>query len=248
MNFRGSLFLFFLLISTITNAFAQISMESQPVGTSRDGVLVVYGSNNIGNNRIPYERISGTPLWKTHYIMATLIDRNNMVLGKAPVKLNLYTNEVYFTTPKGEERVAAPGKVRKIIFYKDDTSDEILAIFENNLSIIVEANPKAENSSYVQVMNTGDVQLLKHIKATFVTADSLFGTMKRYYFSEHVAYYVNNKFGQIQKLKKLNKDVIMENVNLDREAEAWIKQQNINFKKEEDLLRFLDYWNGRKKS
>ncbi len=248
MKFRRGFFLLYLLIHIMPTVFGQISMESQPVGTSRDGVLVVYGSNNIGNSRIPYERISGTPFWKTYYIMATLIDRNNMVLGKAPVKLNLYSNEVYFKTPKGEERVAAPGKVRKIIFYKDDESNEILAIFENNLSIIVEANPRAENSSYVQVMNTGDVQLLKHIKATFVTADSLFGTMKRYYFSEHVAYYINNKFGQIQKLKKLSKDAIMENVNLDREAEAWIKQQSINFKKEEDLMRFLEYWNGRKKS
>lgn len=248
MKFRRGFFLLYLLIHIMPTVFGQISMESQPVGTSRDGVLVVYGSNNIGSNRIPYEKIRGTPFWKPYYIMATLIDRNNLVMGKAPVKLNLYTNEVYFTTPKGEERVAAPGKVRKIIFYKDDESNEILAIFENNLSIIVEANPRAENSSYVQVMNTGDVQLLKHIKATFVTADSLFGTMKRYYFSEHVAYYINNKFGQIQKLKKLNKDAIMENINLDREAEAWIKQQNINFKKEEDLMRFLEYWNGRKKS
>lgn len=248
MKFRRGFFLLYLLIHIMPTVFGQISMESQPVGTSRDGVLVVYGSNNIGSNRIPYEKIRGTPFWKPYYIMATLIDRNNMVMGKAPVKLNLYTNEVYFTTPKGEERVAAPGKVRKIIFYKDDESNEILAIFENNLSIIVEANPRAENSSYVQVMNTGDVQLLKHIKATFVTADSLFGTMKRYYFSEHVAYYINNKFGQIQKLKKLSKDAIMENVNLDREAEAWIKQQSINFKKEEDLMRFLEYWNGRKKS
>lgn len=248
MKFRRVFFLLYLLIHIMPTVFGQISMESQPVGTSRDGVLVVYGSNNIGSNRIPYEKIRGTPFWKPYYIMATLIDRNNMVMGKAPVKLNLYTNEVYFTTPKGEERVAAPGKVRKIIFYKDDESNEILAIFENNLSIIVEANPRAENSSYVQVMNTGDVQLLKHIKATFVTADSLFGTMKRYYFSEHVAYYINNKFGQIQKLKKLSKDAIMENVNLDREAEAWIKQQSINFKKEEDLMRFLEYWNGRKKS
>lgn len=248
MKFRRGLLLIYLLISTLSTVLGQISMESQPVGTSRDGVLVVYGSNNIGNSRIPYEKISGSPFWKPYYIMATLIDRNNLVLGKAPVKLNLYSNEVYFTTPKGEERVAAPGKVRKIIFYKDDESSDILAIFENNLSIIVEANPRAENSSYVQVMNTGDVQLLKHIKATFVTADSLFGTMKRYYFSEHVAYYINNKFGQIQKLKKLNKDAIMENMNIDRESEAWIKQQNINLKKEEDLLRFLDYWNNRKKS
>lgn len=247
MKGSQSVIILLLLLSTYISATSQITLESQPVGTSRDGVLVVYGSNNIGNNRIPYDRISGSPFWKPVYIMATVIDRNNLVMGKAPVKLNLYTNEVYFTTPNGEERVAASGKVRKIIFYKNDTTSEILAVFENNLDVIVENNPKAENSTFVQVLNNGDVQLLKHMRTNFVTADSLFGTMKRYYFSQQVFYYLNNKFGQTQRLKKLSKEAVLENLNIDATTQAWIKQQDVNFKKEEDVLRFLGYWNARKR-
>lgn len=234
-----------LVISLETHA--QAFLESQPIGTSRDGVLVVYGSNTIGNKRIPYDRISGSPFWKNEYQMATVIDNNNQIMGKAPVKLNLYTNEVYFLTPKGEERVVSAGKARKIIFHKEDNEKEVLGVFENNLPIITENNPNAESPSFVQVMNNGDLQLLKHNKVLFVTADSLFGTMKRYYFSNQVLYYLNNKFGQTNRLRKLNRDNVMEMLNSDSSAETWINQNSINFKKEEDVVRFLDYLNTRKK-
>ena len=234
--------LFLSLLSITSAAFSQVTLESQPVGTSRDGVLVMYGSSSMGNKRIPYDKISGSPFWKTEYINAMIIDRGNQILGKAPVKLNLYTNEVYFLTPRGEERVAAAGKVRKVIFYKDENYKEVLAIFENNVSTIIENNPQAENSSFVQVMNEGNFQLLKHIKMNFVTADSLFGTMKRYYFSDQSLYYFNVK-GQIHRLKKLNKDNVYELIGNTTGYDAWIKQNNLNLKKEEDFLQFLQHVN-----
>ena len=230
-------------------AIGQVSLESSPAGGTTDGALVVYGSDNINNNkRIPYEKISGSPFWKSEYQLATIIDVKNQVLGKAPSKLNLYTNELYFISPKGEERVAAPGKVRKLVFYKGaDTTSEIVAVFENNLPLIVENNPNAENPSYVQVLNNGDVQLLKHVKKMFVTADSLFGTMKRYYFSDQVSYYLNSKYGQNIRLRKLSRENVLETLRIVAADEAWIKKNGINFKKEEDVIRFLNYYNNREK-
>lgn len=228
-------------------SIAQVSLESSAAGGTRDGALVVYGSDNINNNkRIPYEKISGSPFWKSEYQLATIIDVKNQVLGKAPSKLNLYTNELYFISLKGEERVAAPGMVHKVVFYKGvDTTSEVAAVFENNLTIIVENNPNAENPSFVQVLNNGDVQLLRHVKKMFVTADSLFGTMKRYYFSDQVSYYMNNKYGQNVRLSKLNKDNVLETVRIVAADEEWIKKNAINFKKEDDVIRFLNYFNSR---
>lgn len=247
MKRKHSFSLFLLFLLSATTVTAQVFLESTPVGTVQDGGLVVYGRTG-NNNRIPYDKISGSPFWQNVYLPAMLFDKSNQSLGKAPVKLNLYTNEVYFQTPQGEERVAAAGKVRKIIFYKNTDFKDIVAVFENGLSLIPEVNPRAEDPSYVQVLNNGDAQLLKHIRIQFVTADSLFGTMKRYYFSDQVHYYMNTKFGQVVRLKKLTKDLVVENLNIDRDAEAWIREQGLNLKKEEEVIRFLDYWNGRKKS
>jgi hypothetical protein len=240
----SSLFIWGLAGSVSAQAF----LESQPVGTSRDGVLIVYGSSGMNNNRIPYERISGNPFWKPGFQMATLSDAANNLYGRMPVKLNLYTNEVLFKTPGGEERVAAEGKVRKILFHPDDTSKTVSAIFENELASIRTSNPNAQGTAYVQVLNQGDYQLLKHIKKMFVTADSLFGTMKRYYFSEQIHYYLNDRFGQAYKLKKLSKEAVTEKMNLDKEEEEWIRSSGLSMRKEEEVLQFLNYLNEKRRA
>ena len=90
-----------ILFLLLYSSYAQVSLPSAPVGTSHTGALVVYTSNTVDlNKHIPYERIGGSPFWKSEYQLATIIDLKNQVLGKAPAKLNLYTNELYFLTPK----------------------------------------------------------------------------------------------------------------------------------------------------
>lgn len=224
-------------------------MESQPIGTSRDGVLVIYGSSAYNTNkRIPYERITGTPFWSDEFRLASLLNKDNQLLTKAPVKLNLYTNEVYFKNLQGEVRVPSPGLVTKIVFHREDSTKSVLAVFENSLPALVETNPNASNSSYVQVMNSGDVQLLKYIKMKLVTADSLFGTMKRYYFSDQIQYFLNTKYGQTFKLKKLSSEILAERLNLDDEERAWISNNQLSLKKEDEVIRFLTYLNAHRKS
>jgi hypothetical protein len=79
-----------------------------------------------------------------------------------------------------------------------------------------------------------------------MTGDSLFGTMKRYYFLEQVSYYMHNKFSQHTHFRKLSR--IMCWKTCDREPmEKWIKENAIIFKKEEDVIRFLNYYNSQKK-
>ena len=81
----------------------------------------------------------------------------------------------------------------------------------------------------------------------FLSADSLFRTMKRYYFSDQVNYYVNNKYGQNTRLRKLSRENILETLRIVAADEEWINKNSIDFKKEEDVIRFLNYYNSRKK-
>ena len=240
----GSIILFLLVNSSLAQGGA---LDSSPVGTTRDAGAVVFGSSTLGSTqRIPYESINGNPFWKPDFLMATILDQNNQVVGKAYSKLNLYSNELYFITPKGELRVAAPGKVRKVVFYKGrDTTSEVVAVFETNPSFITEKNPNED--AYVQVLNKGDFQLLKHNQILLMSGDSLMGTYKRYYFLEQVNYYINDKSGKYTHFRKLNRNNILESLNMDDSIKTWIKQNDINFKKEEDVIRFLNYYNSQKK-
>ena len=239
-----------ILFLLVYSSYAQVSLESVPVGTFQTGAWVIYASNTVDlNKRIPYERIGGSPFWKSEYQLATIIDLKNQVLGKAPAKLNLYTNELYFLSSNGEERVAAPGRVRKVVFHNGrDTISEIAAVFENYVPSIAESYPYAKNPSYVQVLNNGNVQLLKHVRKMFLSGDSLFRTMKRYYFSDQVNYYINNKYGQNTRLRKLSRESILETLRIVGADEEWIKKNSIDFRKEEDVIRFLNYYNTRRKS
>jgi hypothetical protein len=178
--------------------------------------------------------------------MATLIDETNKIVAKTKIKLNLYTNEIHFTNKDGVEMVVVRDAIRKIIFHKSDTANDAFAVFENNVAPIAENNERAENSSYVQVLNQGDIQVLKYTRKALNSADSLFGTMKRYYFSDQPMYYLYHKSGSFYRLSKLNQAKLMD---LLPEATmqihgTWINTNKINFKKEDDFVRFIQYYNA----
>ncbi len=147
---------FLALFCLPTLLHAQVTIETNAAQATS---MVVYGSSDLQKS-LSYGQIKGDPFWKAEPQMATLIDKDNKVISKNKIRLNLYTNEIHFTNSLGNELVVEPGLVRKIIFHKTDDSPDILAVFENEMDEIVEVNTKAENSSYVQVMNFGDIQLI----------------------------------------------------------------------------------------
>lgn len=219
---------------------AQVTIETNAAEATS---MVVYGSSDL-KKTLTYGQLKGSAFWKEEWQMATLIDKDSKTIDKVKIRLNLYTNEIHFISKAGKELVVVPGLVRKVVVHKSDESNDVLAVFENEMDQIVENNTQAENSSYVQVMNFGDIQLLKHTRKKIATADSLFGTLKRYYFSEQVMYYMNDKYGKTERLKKLNQDNLMDVLPMFSRHKNWIASNNINFKKEEDVVRFLDYYNA----
>jgi hypothetical protein len=222
------------------SAVAQVTIETNAAEASS---MVVYGSSDL-KKTLTYGQVKGSAFWKDEWQIATLIDKDNKTIDKTKIRLNLYTNQIHFENKAGNELVVEEGLVRKIVIHKTDDPNGILAVFENEMDQIVEHNTQAENSSYVQVMNFGDIQLLKHTRKKITAADSLFGTMKRYYFSEQIIYYINDKYGKTERLKKLNQDNLMELLPMFSRHNNWISANKINFKKEEDVVRFMDYYNA----
>ena len=119
------------------------------------------------------------------------------------------------------------GLVAKVIFHVQDTGTAVDAVFENNLPVLVETNPNAANASYVQVINSGAVQLLKYRKVQIARADSLFGTLKRYYFSSQTIYFLNRDNGQTIKLRKLSEETVTDQLKPDADERAWIRTNRL---------------------
>lgn len=222
-------------------ANAQFAMDIMPNAKPMDPSVIIYGASNFSNG-IPYDKIQGSPFWKDGYQLAVLYGDGPGEKWVAKTRLNLNTAEVHFLGKNGEELVAPQGLVKKILFCAGGDSSKPDAEFRYNYGETQLINNG--KSYYVQLMNAGNYQLLKLDRRPVITADS-FHIAKRYYFKEDVKYFMkyNNKTAA---LKKLTRDNILPWLPGDSATGNWIERQQINFKKEDDIVRFLDYYNAKK--
>lgn len=237
-------------ILALVSVQAQETIQSSPLAGSDDGVFIVYGKGMVmygkaapgSNGRIPYNRINGTPFLTTSYNNAEVFDAKGS-LGIMPCKLNYYTHELYFRDANMEERVADQGRVTKVIF-KPLLGASRETVFQTGIPVEKIRNSATDKDQFVEVLNAGNVQLLKYGAMQFIAADSLMGAAKRYYFSYQSDYYLQKSSMQSPiKLKKLSRDFILDELKSVNGMEAWLREQKINFKKEEDVVRFLDWYN-----
>jgi hypothetical protein len=187
-----------------------------------------------GNRRIPYSRIAGSPFWRDEFLPAKIYTTTGHVYA-ASIRLNLATNKIHFLE-KGEEMEVIELNVNKIILYQDNDS----ACFLTNISRQFVKNKNEEG--FVQILNKGNYQLLKYTKRTVGSADSLFRTQKRYFFADEINYFL--RFNEkVETIKRLSKDNITKLLPSVSSYTTWISQNNIDFKKECDVIHFLNYYN-----
>jgi hypothetical protein len=120
-------------------------------------------------------------------------------------------------------------------------SSKIISIFRNDIGDINVQYIKQGKLYYVQELNQGPVKLLRITHRELKVGDSMFRTLKRYYFVDRYEYYLQHQ-NRIEKLKKLNKDEIMQFLPVTPELEAYLKKNNVSFKKEEDVLKLLEIY------
>jgi hypothetical protein len=224
----------FSLLST-----AQVFIEQGPVGTSRDGQISVYGMNGT-NPRIRYEKIKGSAFYNPEWLKAELSQPDGKSFGTYPVRLNLATHEVHFTDKKGYELAANDNSVAKVVFIDSTNTGKPRKTFRNDYEGVTTVYGK--NKKYAEELNEGHFGLLKVTIREGREADSMFGTMKRYYFIDRIDYFVRSG-RRVEKVRKLTEDEVMTILPGNRDAVEYIKKNKLNLKKEEDVIRLFDYLN-----
>lgn len=228
--------LFFFPVQTT----AQVRMEVVPSGVPSMNNYIFYGTADL-SNKIPYERIKGSPYWVDQFLLATLYDHQNRKYGEVMVRINLLTHRVNFINTAGEEFDASPEDVGKVVF-ADKKNNKVITVFRNDLKEVQVLSKKRDN--YVQEMNQGVMMLLKLAKKEVQAKDSLFRTMKSFLFTTQNQFFI--KRGElIRPIKRLNKENLLAHLPATAEDEKWAVQNGINFSSEEDVIRFLNYINER---
>ena len=220
----------------------QVFIEQTPTPKSADPVINMYGSGNLIVS-IPYEKVKGSAFWKDDYELANLYGANARSKWFCRSRLNLVSGEVYFLDKNNQELVAND-PINLIIFYKGGDTTVTDAVFVNVTIYPDLIQTKELTSGYLQVLNTGKYQLLKYYKRTVASADSLFGTVKRYYFVTQNRYFISGN-QKIEPIKRLTKENVLPDIPASTSCSDWIAQNKIDFRKEEDVVKFLNYYNSK---
>ena len=238
-SLTGAAVIFFFL-----SAQSQVTLEAGQSRSTRDGTLIVYGSDNL-RKEIPYESIRGNAYWNNNWMKAFLFNQQDTMLGNYMAKFNFVTGEVHYKNKKGEEQVAIPGLLNAVVFMQNDDSTKIATVFKTN---IPEVHKKAScKNCFVQELNQGNIKLLKITQRLLKAKDSLFGTLKSYYFYDQVEYFIQH--GDLyDRVKRLNKDAALTYIPGLSGYQDWMTKNQIDFKKEEDFVSFLKYFNESKQN
>jgi hypothetical protein len=223
-----------------TGVGAQVMADFTPSGQTRDGAVTFYGSESM-NKKISYNNITGIPYWQNNYYPAYLYGPDNRKYGLTWIRVNLATHEIEYVNKKDEVEAAYTYEVSRVVIVDSIDSSKIISIFRNDIGDINVQYIKQGKLYYVQELNQGPVKLLRITHRELKVGDSMFRTLKRYYFVDRYEYYLQHQ-NRIEKLKKLNKDEIMQFLPVTPELEAYLKKNNVSFKKEEDVLKLLEIY------
>jgi hypothetical protein len=199
------------------------------------------GVSNLGKQRLTYDQVKGSPFYNDDFQQAEIFIADGRTLGRYMVKFNLLTQEFHFLGKDKAEMVVPNDLARKIVVY--DTSDTSLqrAVFVRTLDF---TSPSGKPlGEYAEQLNVGNAILYKVEKKNVVTADSLFGTLKRYYFGTTYAYFIGIN-GRVNQLKKLSEDAVFTAFPAVGKLEEWARKNKINLKREEGVLALMQQWNA----
>jgi len=225
----------------------QVLDVSAPASTGGNyGSVRFYDPATLGvktEEKISYAEIEGTPFWDDHWNAAHLFMKNGGVVKVDQVKLNMYTNDVYYIH-NGLELVAEKGSVAKILLFKGKDTTKILSLFEYYPDYSNRNNP---DEVYYRVLNFGKVRLLAFNKMLISTApyDAIEGKAQKSFFTK--TYYAISNDGNISPLKSLDHTSLFSILYPDPVSEKWLQANRNKLKNEEEIINFLNYYNSQHK-
>lgn len=239
--------IYFFFIICWTNPVLSISqqfIQTEPPASETHifNDIKKYGYNPDGSLRVD---VSGSPYWSDEWCLGQLFDSHNASYGFYSVKIDLANRLIYYLNKRGNEMVINEGQINKVIIYDSSDKNKIITVFRNKVPEV--ESLQRERNSLVQELNQGNYKLLKLVNRNIASADSMFGTLKRYFYKDQFEYFLE-KGNKTEKLKKLSKENLLEQLPLSSKYKAWIEEHNLNFKKEKDCIQFLDFYNNQNTS
>ncbi len=234
-----SLFIVIFMMLATTRYCAAQYMQLFPWNTgsydkANSNDLLVMGQSDVID--MDNAEIGGNPFWSEDWKTAILYTGNYKILI-AKVKLNLYKNNVWYTTPEGIVMFAKAGQVKAITFFNGDDTSSIHANF------VYLKNDDDKNAHFYQVMNGGKTELVKLDKVIVNKSlyDPFTGKTEMNYKKETTYFLYQN--GKMPLLKNLSKESVFSILKTTAAEAEWLNKNRNKLKSETEVLQFLDYIN-----
>lgn len=200
--------------------------------------MSMYYDPAITVNGIPYEQIKGSAFLTDKWMPASIYNQKNELVGKLPVRFNLATGELYVL--QGDKTIVAEKQsAAKVVIHSSFDASDAKAVYLNFVpNLFIKGKPVTD---FVEVFHTGYAILLKYRSKEVVKSEGGGGMPKYYYFKNNSFYFLQVN-GKIEQLNRLSADLI-EQLPGAYALQNWAEEQRINFKKEEDVVRFISYYN-----
>ena len=212
-------------ISTFISADMNIILD-------RNSVIDKYGNKTAYNNNI-----KGSPFLNDEWLNGTIYGLDLKKMAQVKIRLNTNGNQVHFLDMKNIELVVDKSKIKKVAIYDELNADSIY--FENGFS---DTKAELSKSTLVQVLNKGEVLLLKNHTNNVVKKDSLFGAINVYYFAPTFDYYLKNENNIVQKIKKIDTKTLFAILPNKEIMTNYFTQHN-KIKSEKEIIEFLNFYN-----
>ena len=239
----GILYLSLLLVCVNTKAQIGSGTSSNPeistfisadmnIILDRNSVIDKYGNKTAYNNNI-----KGSPFLNDEWLNGTIYGLDLKKMAQVKIRLNTNGNQVHFLDMKNIELVVDKSKIKKVAIYDELNADSIY--FENGFS---DTKAELSKSTLVQVLNKGEVLLLKNHTNNVVKKDSLFGAINVYYFAPTFDYYLKNENNIVQKIKKIDTKTLF-TIRPNKAIMTNYFTQHNKIKSEKEIIEFLNFYN-----
>jgi hypothetical protein len=186
-----------------------------------------------------YADIGGTPFLFDDWKSAVIYDTKLRKIAQVKVRFNTYSGQLHFLDAKDQELVADKEMIKRVEILKIENNGESEIVLEKGF---VGNKNTLTPDQFVEVLNAGDVQLLKLTTNKIVQKDSLVGTMKilKFYPTDFYFLKVGNSCEKLKKLEASEVIALLPNKNV---ITAFESNKKLKLKKEKEIIEFLNYYN-----
>jgi hypothetical protein len=231
-----------LLLLTVSLLYIQTTHAQIEAGHSNYGFNIRAFNSYTGDNLIPTEYspdIEGTAYLFPDYNRADIILVNGMPLNNLRVRFNLEKNQLYFSDSLTGSFVFNKAVLRKVVFKSVFANTGAPFVLKSGYPSI---NKQDTNYLY-ELQAGGKIDLLRNQERVIqTTKNEMTGDIKKE-FVEYISYYIYcNK--TIKEFRN-NKPVLLEFMkDKQKEVDAYIATNKVNFKKNADVVKLVSYYNG----